>query len=110
MTRQGPALDAGAFVAALEYASETPAVLVGKPNRAYFETALEDMGLPASQVVMVGDDVHTDIVGAQAVGTKTLLVKTGKYVLDAERPLPVQPDGILDSIAELPRWIESVRD
>jgi HAD superfamily hydrolase (TIGR01458 family) len=105
-TKDGPALDAGAFVAALEYASETEAVLVGKPNRAYFELALEDMGLPASKVAMVGDDVHTDILGAQAIGAKTILVKTGKYHLEADKSFPVQPDWILDSIAELPQWIQ----
>jgi HAD superfamily hydrolase (TIGR01458 family) len=104
-TRTGPALDAGAYVAALEYASETEAVLVGKPNRAYFSAALEDLNLPASQVAMVGDDVHTDIVGARAVGMKTILVKTGKYHLDADKPLPVPPDWTIDSIRELPELI-----
>jgi ribonucleotide monophosphatase NagD (HAD superfamily) len=67
--------------------------------------AVEDMGLPASRVVMVGDDVHTDIVGARAVGAKTILVKTGKYHLDADKPLPVQPDWTIDSIRELPKLI-----
>jgi HAD superfamily hydrolase (TIGR01458 family) len=105
-TVNGPALDAGAYVAALEYAAETEAVLVGKPNRAYFEMAVEDMDIPASRVVMIGDDVHTDILGASAVGAKTILVKTGKYHLDADKPPPVEPDWVLDSIADLPRWIK----
>jgi HAD superfamily hydrolase (TIGR01458 family) len=104
-TLDGPAIDAGAYVAALEYATETEAVLVGKPNRAYFEMAIGDMGLPASKVVMVGDDVHTDILGARAVGAKTILVKTGKYHLDAVKSLPARPDWVLDSIADLPRWL-----
>jgi ribonucleotide monophosphatase NagD (HAD superfamily) len=68
--------------------------------------AVEDMGLPASRVVMVGDDVHSDILGASAVGAKTILVRTGKYHLDADKPPPVEPDWVLDSIADLPRWIE----
>jgi HAD superfamily hydrolase (TIGR01458 family) len=107
-TTNGPVLDAGAYVAALEYAAETEAVLVGKPNSAYFEAAIDDIGIPASSLVMVGDDVHTDILGARAVGTKTILVKTGKYHLDAVKPLPAQPDWLLDSIASLPRWLEDV--
>ena len=45
---------------------------------------------------------HTDIVGAQAVGMPTILVRTGKYAYDAQKPLPVQPDWTIDSIAELP--------
>jgi HAD superfamily hydrolase (TIGR01458 family) len=104
-TKKGLAIDAGAFVAALEYATETEAALIGKPNRAYFDMALLDMGLVASQVAMIGDDIHTDIIGAQAVGMPTILVRTGKYAFDAQKPLPVQPDWTIDSIADLPELL-----
>jgi len=98
----GLAIDAGAFVAALEYATETEAELIGKPNRAYFDTALADIGLEPSQVVMIGDTIGTDIIGAQAVGMPTILVRTGQYVFDTQNPSPVQPDWTIDSIADLP--------
>ena len=101
-TKEGLAIDVGAFVAALEYATETEAALIGKPNRAYFEMALVDMGFAPSQVAMIGDDIHTDIIGAQAVGMPTILVRTDKYSFDAQKPLPVQPDWTIDSIADLP--------
>jgi HAD superfamily hydrolase (TIGR01458 family) len=104
-TETGPALDAGAWVAALEYAAEVEAELIGKPNRAYFETALDDLGLPAPQVAMIGDDIHTDILGARAVGAKTILVRTGKYVFDRDKHEDVRPDWSLDSIADLPSLI-----
>lgn len=106
VTENGLALDAGAFVAALEYATEREAELVGKPNRAYFRMALEDMGIPPSQVAMVGDDLEADIKGAQTVGLKTILVKTGKFQCDAGSSLPVQPDLIIATIADLPRAIQ----
>src|SRR5204862_1074978 len=38
-TKHGPLLDAGAFVAGLEYAAETEAIVLGKPSTAYFEAA-----------------------------------------------------------------------
>src|ERR1051325_10710828 len=38
-TKRGPLLDAGAFVAGLEYAAEVEAVVLGKPNAAYFAPA-----------------------------------------------------------------------
>jgi len=98
----GLAMDAGAFVAALEYATETEAELIGKPNRAYFDTALKDIGLDPSRVAMIGDSLDADIGGAQAVGMPTILVRTGQYVYDAEKPWPAQPDWTIDSIAELP--------
>jgi HAD superfamily hydrolase (TIGR01458 family) len=106
-TKSGLAIDAGAFVAALEYATETEAALIGKPNRAYFETALADMGLSAFQAAMIGDDVHTDIIGAQAVGMPTILVRTGMYSFDAQKPLSVQPDWTIDSIAGLPDLLDA---
>ena len=100
--QSGLAIDAGAFVAALEYATETEAELIGKPNRAYFDMALVDIGLEPSQVAMIGDTIDTDIIGAQAVGMPTILVRTGQYVFDAQNPSPVQPEWTVDSIADLP--------
>lgn len=107
-TKSGLMLDAGAFVAALEYATETEATLVGKPNRAYFDMALRDLGLLPSQVAMIGDDIHTDIKGAQAVGVKTILVRTGKFRFDRDLHSDMQSDWTLDSIANLPGFLGSV--
>jgi len=105
LTKSGLAMDAGAFVASLEYATETEADLIGKPNRAYFEMALVDIGLDPSQVAMIGDDIYLDIIGAQAVGMPTILVRTGKYAFDVQNPMRVQSDWTIDSIADLPGLI-----
>jgi HAD superfamily hydrolase (TIGR01458 family) len=104
-TKDGLAIDAGAFVTALEYATETEAELIGKPNRAYFKMALVDIGLDPSQVAMIGDSIDKDVGGAQAVGMPTILVRTGHYAFDAQKPLPVQPDWTIDSIADLPKLL-----
>jgi len=101
-TQSGLAMDAGAFVVALEYATETEAELIGKPNRAYFDMALADIGLDPSRVAMIGDSIDADVIGAQAVGMQTILVRTGQYVFDAQNPWPAQPDWTIDSIADLP--------
>jgi HAD superfamily hydrolase (TIGR01458 family) len=107
-TRKGLALDAGAFVAALEYATETEAELIGKPNRAYFDTALTDMGIDQSRVAMIGDDIFMDIDGAQALGMPAILVLSGKYAYDAQQPVSIQPDWTLESIADLPKLIADI--
>lgn len=105
-TLDGLAMDAGAFVVALEYAAETEATIIGKPSRAYFEMAQQDLGLPASTVAMIGDDVYTDIVGGHAAGLKTILVKTGKYQFDDLAKVEVNPDWIIESIAGLPKLLK----
>jgi HAD superfamily hydrolase (TIGR01458 family) len=96
--QEGLSLDAGPFVAALEYASGKSAAVVGKPERNFFRLALEDMGLEPHEVAMVGDDAEADVAGAQEAGLTGILVKTGKYRPEMEGT----PDLVLVSVAGLP--------
>ena len=98
----GFALDAGPFIAALEYASGKSATVVGKPERRFFHLAVEDTGLESREVAMVGDDAEADVAGAQSAGLKGVQVKTGKYRPGAEGT----PDLMLDSLAGLPEALE----
>ncbi len=105
-TKHGPLLDAGAFVAGLEYAADTDAIVLGKPSTAYFEAALQALDADASLTWMVGDDIESDIAGAQAHGMKTVLVRTGKFRPDVVEAARIRPDGIVSSVAQLPEWLE----
>jgi HAD superfamily hydrolase (TIGR01458 family) len=105
-TAEGARLDAGAFVAGLEYAADIEATVLGKPSNAYFAAALTALDAEAGLTWMVGDDLETDIVGAHKHGMKTLLVRTGKFRPDDVERSQVQPDGIVSSIAQLPDWLE----
>jgi HAD superfamily hydrolase (TIGR01458 family) len=105
-TSAGPQLDAGAFVAGLEYAAQTEAIVLGKPSTVYFDAALEALDAEPQLTWMVGDDYESDVVGAQQCGLKTVLVRTGKFRPDAVEHSGVMPDAILSSIADLPGWIE----
>lgn len=92
------AMGPGPFIAALEYACSldpSQTILIGKPNREFFEQAIrssvpdnhsnsaENGDINSSsniRAIMIGDDVNDDIVGAQKLeGVKGILVKTGKY-------------------------------
>jgi len=106
-TGNGARLDAGAFVAGLEYAAQVEAEIVGKPTAAYFEAALADLDSTPSEAVMVGDDVEADIGGAKQVGMRGVLVRTGKFRPAALEEADPQPDAVIGSIAELPAWIEA---
>jgi HAD superfamily hydrolase (TIGR01458 family) len=99
----GLRLDAGAFVRALEYACGRTAVVLGKPDPAFFRAAVEHLHLDPEHVVMVGDDIHTDVGGAQRAGLTGVLVRTGKYS-PSDLTGDVSPDATLDSIADLPQW------
>ncbi|HYY33292.1 MAG TPA: TIGR01458 family HAD-type hydrolase [Gaiellaceae bacterium] len=104
-TSRGPLLDAGGFVAGLEYAAQIQAQIVGKPTAAYFEAALAELDAAPGEAVMVGDDVEADIGGAKRLGMRGVLVRTGKFRPAALREADPQPDGVIDSIADLPAYL-----
>lgn len=95
-------MDAGGFVKALEYAAGVEARLVGKPNAEFFLQAVASMDMTPEEVIMVGDDIESDIAGAQAAGIRAVLVRTGKFrPADLERA--IFPEEVIDSVAELPQ-------
>jgi len=105
---EGPLLDTGAFAAALEYGAATQAYVIGKPSTELLRLALEDMDVDARDAVMVGDDAVADVSGGHAVGTRTVLVRTGKYTDEALAAAPIRPDTILESVADLPAALQAM--
>jgi HAD superfamily hydrolase (TIGR01458 family) len=96
------ALDAGAFVAGLEFAADKTALVAGKPSLAFYAAALRSLGLDApGTAAMVGDDLWSDIQGAQRAGLQGWLVRTGKYREEALANSGITPDRILESVAAL---------
>ena len=96
------ALDAGPFVAGLEYATGKTASVAGKPSPAFYAAALHSLGLePSTAAAMIGDDLWSDIEGAQRAGLQGWLVRTGKYREETLRESGITPDRILDSVAVL---------
>ena len=75
----GLSLDIGPFVAALEYASEGKAVVLGKPSPEFFGAACRSIAVEPTRVVMIGDDIRADVIGALDAGLQAALVRTGKY-------------------------------
>jgi HAD superfamily hydrolase (TIGR01458 family) len=104
-TDGGLSLDAGPFVAALEYGSGKTATLVGKPSPAFFAAAARDLGLPPERIAVVGDDLESDVAGARAAGMLGVAVRTGKYRPQDEARTRQAADVVLDSIAEVPEWV-----
>ena len=52
-------------------------------------------------------DVEADVGGATAFGLHSVLVRTGKFREEALDEATVKPDGVIDSIAALPDWLEA---
>ena len=93
-------IDAGAFVAALEYASGVKAQILGKPAPDYFAAALNSMGCPAEQAAMIGDDAEADVAGALNAGLgHAVLVRTGKYRTGDENAYHPAPSHVADNLS-----------
>jgi HAD superfamily hydrolase (TIGR01458 family) len=101
MAHDGLSLSAGPFVSALEFATGKQALVMGKPSKAFFDLALRDMHLPPGEVAMIGDDIFTDIAGAQQAGMTGILVRTGKFREEILQNSSIRPDAIIDSIAHI---------
>jgi HAD superfamily hydrolase (TIGR01458 family) len=99
----GLRLDVAPFVKALEHASGARAVVLGKPAAEFFQAALGLLGCAAERTVMVGDDIVGDVDGAQRLGIRGVLVRTGKFRA-ADLEGEIQPAAVLDSLADFPSW------
>ena len=101
----GLALDAGPFVAALEFATGKRATVTGKPTAEFYHAAVQTLSLPAGvspgEIVMVGDDVWSDVRGAQEAGYRGWLVRTGKFREEQLRESGIVPDRVIGSVAEV---------
>jgi phospholysine phosphohistidine inorganic pyrophosphate phosphatase len=83
---------------ALKYATNCEHVILGKPEETYFMHAIEDLGLTKDEVVMVGDDIVSDVAGAQSHGIRGIQVRTGKWRSEWEDHY-VKPDLIADDLS-----------
>jgi HAD superfamily hydrolase (TIGR01450 family) len=106
-TKEGLRIDTGMYLTGMEEASGRKATAVGKPAPAGFLACASRMGIEADEVVMVGDDLHNDVLAAQVVGMTGVLVKTGKFrqeTLDqwARDEYAMQPDHVIDTVVDLP--------
>lgn len=99
-----PRLDAGAFILGLEAAAGQTAIVTGKPSAVFFQAALDALGVSADEALVVGDDLLTDIAGAEASGLASVLVRTGKG--ETPRAAGAAAPGVaLQSIADLMRHL-----
>jgi len=92
---------AGTVLAAIEAATDTKPVIVGKPALTMLQMAMEKLGSPPAQTLVVGDRLDTDIAGGQAAGCRTALVLSGVTTLEQAKSWSPAPDIICDNLSKL---------
>jgi len=92
----------GALVAPFEVATGKQAETIGKPQPLLYHMALKQLGCQPQDCVMLGDRVDTDVVGAQALGIRTALVRTGRFAPgDPWPPGQARADWDVDGLSQL---------
>ena len=77
-------------------------MFAGKPSPDFYAAALASLGAAGTgSAAMVGDDLWSDIEGAQRAGLAGWLVRTGKFREEVLRTSGIRPDRILPSVAAL---------
>jgi len=100
-----PVIDTGSFVHMIAKAADVNPMIFGKPSKEYFFQALKKLNLLSEDVIVVGDDIETDILGAQNANLRGFLVKTGKGQFFNSSEGSIIPYKVIDSFSSLTELI-----
>ena len=100
-TEYGYDVDIGPFIRLFESLTGKEAVVVGKPNRLLLDMAALDMGIPADDIIMIGDRLSTDIRMAIDAGTKSILVLSGETDRALLEKSGMHPTWVMGSVADI---------
>lgn len=100
-TEQGMRPGCGAIVSMLERATGVQAFSVGKPSPIMFQTACNELQLPAAHTSVIGDTMETDILGGVQLGCRTILVLSGGTRKEDLARYAYRPDFVINSVADL---------
>lgn len=102
LDRKGePVIDTGSFVHMIAKTANVEPIIFGKPSKEYFLQALKKIKLRPGEVLVVGDDIESDIQGAKNAGIKGILVRTGKGQFFESSKSQIYPFKIIDSFSSL---------
>ncbi len=108
-TEEGLVPEAGTTLAAIEAATGSHPIIIGKPEPILFEMAVAKMGLSPKEVIMIGDRLDTDIKGAKQAGLYSLLVETGVDSRKSVVEKGIHPYGIIANLDEFMKILKESR-
>lgn len=100
---------AGALASVIQVGTGVDPLYIGKPGATMFQTGLERLHSRPQETAMIGDRLTTDILGAQQVGMRTILVLSGVTTKEVMHESPIRPDFVYSGIAELAQAFRPAR-
>jgi HAD superfamily hydrolase (TIGR01549 family) len=86
------------------------AVGIRKPDVRLYEQVLESWSLEGEQVVMIGDSLEQDIVGAQNAGIRHIWLKENVDTPDNQKLADeVNPEMIASNLSDIPEMVRSLQ-
>ncbi len=109
-TERGLRPGAGAVAAALEATTGVTPLSIGKPEPHLLELAAEAVGRHASEAIMIGDGIGTDLAAARAVGARCVIMLTGVSTREDVDALPAdeRPTAVAADATELAAALEAL--
>lgn len=101
LSEKGVNVGNGSVVAMFEYATQTEAIKIGKPHNAIVEGALRYAKVNKEDVVIVGDNLETDILCGNNAGIETVFVTTGVHNMEDCYRLDIKPTYIVADVSGL---------
>jgi len=98
----------GAMLAAVESCTGVKPIVIGKPGRLIVDMALKKLNLSKKEVLMVGDNIETDIVAGKRAGVRTALLLTGISKRSDLRKSRVKPTWTANNYAELEKVLNGI--
>ncbi|NMX22240.1 hypothetical protein C5S30_07480 [ANME-1 cluster archaeon GoMg4] len=107
ITNDGGAVPgAGALVTAIETASSKKAIVTGKPSTFISDLIIKELKVKPHEILVVGDNLQTDILMGIKGGMRTALVLTGASKMSDIEKLQIHPDFIFKSITQIPLFLD----
>lgn len=77
-----------------------------KPAPQFFQYALAQAGMTKEDLLFVGNQLNTDILGAEAFGIQTVWLSGSAYRSDDDAPCDARPTYTIDSLNDLPALVQ----
>lgn len=90
----------GAFVRLVEYSTETDAIFCGKPSPIMLELIQQATGAAREEMVLIGDNMKTDLLAGVDFGIATIHVNSG-----VDRPETIREQGM-----KITRFVDKMTD
>ncbi len=90
----------GTFLGAITAATGVKPVIIGKPSKEIYRIALDKIGAEPNEVIMVGDQLETDIIPAKKLGLTTVLVLSGLTKREDLEKLDPEKKSMIDYVFE----------